>query len=543
MRWLNILPLLLIIISISSVISISADTSPVIHVYYARYDSVYRSNSIGVGPLNTNTVIYTVSSAIYNTTITQGKEFKVDNYNETTYILTFSSTPKNEEGYINISAYLNNTIFIKSNIPNLIRVIVNTANTSELIWAGFNTTEIHSYAYINGSGKVLLQFANGSTIVNETFNVRQNTTVSEHINLYLLSVSSVNIKTESIGELTVTAQLPRRYSPLLVNINYNGSENNITANGYIVTTAYFNGTLTPALVWKGEGLIPIMAGKGNIRANFETIEFYGENGTVLGYVHVSSIFGVINNGLGKLSSNINIAFTELKIVEVNGVKPIHSNFMGYVYINGVPVILTANEEGNLSSTGIVNVSHVVFVHAHKGILVEISVNSTVRFALLTDNNETYNVAVERPTLVNITHLNVNGNIHVAQEVLVNVTSTYIVFNVSVINNGSIVGVYKDINGTLVKLNSSNYFILNGKLVIFDDPVTTYYILYSAQQPTTTTSTSSSTTLSTSSSSLLSSSSLSTSSSSSSSNNLLYIIIAVIVIVIIIVAVVVLLRRR
>nr|WP_238842168.1 hypothetical protein [Sulfolobus sp. E11-6] len=462
--------------------------------------------------------------------------------------LLFAPSPKEFEGYVNISAYPNSNIVIKTNLPNLIRIMINSVNETELIWAGFNATVINTYAYINETGKVILQFANGSTIANATLTINsENSSISNKISLYLLPVTSIEAKVSDSGELTATAQIPRRYSPLLVSINYNGTESNSTINGYKVTTAYFNGTLNPALVWKGEGLVPVMSGKGNIRADFETIEFYGANGTILGYVHISSIIGNSEMMLAKVGLNYNIAFTELKIVTVSGVKQIHVNFMGYVYIDGVPTIVASNDEGNITSTAVVNISHLVIVHDHKGVLVEITLNSTSKFILLTEDNTTYNVTATHPLMVNITNIHINGNVHLAQVVVVNVTSQYILFNITTLNNGSIIGVYKIENGTLVKLNSSNYFIVNGRLEIFDDPSSTYYIVYSAQ-PSTSTSISTSTTLTSSStSSSLSSSSPSATSNiitSSSPNNMTYTIIGIIALIIaIIVIAVVLIRRR
>ncbi|QXJ33871.1 hypothetical protein [Saccharolobus shibatae] len=550
MKWLVLLPLLLTVLA---TIPISASSTPTIHVYYQRYDSVYRASGIN-GPLSGSTVTYTISSATYNTTLSDGKAFKVT-YNRTVYTLLFASSPEKFEGYVNISAYTNNTITIKTDLPNLIRIVIISANETELIWAGFNATDINAYAYINGTGEVMLQFANGSTIANATLTInKENASISNKISLYLFPVTSVEAKVSVSGELTATAQIPRRYSPLLVSINYNGTESNATVNGYKVTTAYFNGTLTPALVWKGEGLVPVMSGKGNIRADFETIEFYGVNGTILGYVHISSIVGNLEMMPVKIGLNYNVAFTELKIVTVSGVKQVHANFMGYTYINGVPVMIVGNDEGNITSTAIVNISHLVIVHNHKGVLAEITLNSTSKFVVLTEDNTTHNVSVTPPLLVNVTNVHLNGNVHVAQKVVVNVTSQYILFNVTTLNNGSIIGVYKVENDTLVKLNSSNYFIINGKLEIFDDPSSTYYVVYSAQPTTSTTSSTTLTSTSTSSASTTASVSTTLTSTTSPSatsnitttsslNTMAYIAIGIIVLIVIIVIALVLIRRR
>ncbi|MEM1599439.1 MAG: hypothetical protein QXW51_01255 [Sulfolobaceae archaeon] len=548
-----IITLMLLLTIFSSLTLVQGSNTGTINVYYSRYESIYRSHNVGI----INQVTYIVSSAVYNKTITDNTHsFKIT-YNRTVYTLTFYS-PKQIQGYINVTAYSNNTIKVLTNISNLIRVIVNSAGESELVWAGLNQTNILTYAYINGSGNVILEFANGTSIVNETLNIKLGSTTSEKATLTLLTFT-VSSKSSTSGEITTTTQVPRRYSPLFMSTYYNGTEINSTAKGYLVSKAYFNGTLTPALIWKGEGLVPNMIGmsRGSIEASFETIEFYGVNGTVLGYVHISALNGTTSIRLGGIQSNTNIEFTELKIVTINGIKPVHAEFTGYVYVNGQPVIIEANSEGNVSSTAIVNISHIVSVNKEEAVLVEISINNTAKFIVLTKSNTTANVTIVKPINVSITTKSINGSIYKAQKVVVNVSSNnkYILFNVSIIANGTI-EVYKEINGTLVKLNSSNYFILNGKLEVFDDPSTTYYIIYpttavvnttttttTQSSTTTTTTTQSSTTPSTTTSTATTTTqTIITSSSSSTQSNLLYIAIGIIA-VIIIVGIILAIRRR
>ncbi|MEM3291922.1 MAG: hypothetical protein QXY60_04185 [Saccharolobus sp.] len=547
--------LMLLLTIFSSLTLVQGSNTGTINVYYSRYESIYRSHNVGI----INQVTYIVSSTVYNKTITDNTHsFKIT-YNRTVYTLTFYS-PKQIQGYINVTAYSNNTIKVLTNISNLIRVIVNSAGESELVWAGLNQTNILTYAYINGSGNVILEFANGTSIVNETLNIKLDSTTSEKVTLTLLTFT-VSSKSSTSGEITTTTQVPRRYSPLFMSTYYNGTEINSTAKGYLVSKAYFNGTLTPALIWKGEGLVPNMIGmsRGSIEASFETIEFYGVNGTVLGYVHISALNGTTSIRLGGIQSNTNIEFTELKIVTINGIKPVHAEFTGYVYVNGQPVIIEANSEGNVSSTAIVNISHIVSVNKEEAVLVEISINNTAKFIVLTKSNTTANVTIVKPINVSITKKSLNGSIYKAQKVVVNVSSNkYILFNVSIIANGTI-EVYKEINGTLVKLNSSNYFILNGKLEVFDDPSTTYYIIYptTAVVNTTTTTTQSSTTTTTITQSTATTQSSTTpstttstatttqtitNSSSSTQSNLLYIAIGIIA-VIIIVGIILAIRRR
>ena len=571
----GIILLITLLIPIFSIIPFANNNTPTtINIYYSRYDSVYSTSALPLlGMLSANTTIYTVTSAVYNATINGNNQALHANYTRTIYLLTFGNV-KTYTGEIKVTAHTNNTITVYTAIPNLIRVVVESANENEVVWAGVGSSNmtINALAYINGTGKVILEFANGSTISNVTLNVKINSTTTVQESLNLEEISSFKIKATQEGQISIQNQIPRRYSPLMFYVNYNGSSWT-NSSGYEVTVAYFNGTLTPALVWKGLGVIGVQGAFGaKMNISAETIEFYGVNGTVLGYVHIASIEGSTSNSIMGISKHkVNIQFSEVKIVTVKGVKPIHPQFIGKAYVNGQEVIIEANSTGNVTSTAYVNFTHVVDIHHKTGVLVQISINSTSKFVAVASDNETANVTTVKPENVSNTTVQIQGKAYISQKVVVNTTpSQYILFNVSILVNNSAVTVYKVVNDQLVQLNSSNYFIVNGKVVVFDDPSTVYYVVYpnetvqttttTTSQTSTTTSTSSQTTTSTTTSTVsqtttsvqstttsatptpISPPSSTYSSSTSSSNTILYIGITIAVILVV-VGLIIALRRK
>ena len=545
----GIILLITLLIPIFSIIPFANNNIPVtFNIHYSRYDSLYQSPvPHSFGNFSSNTALYIINSMIYSSTVSEKNQSLNDYSNSTIYLLTFGNV-KTYTGEIKVSAYTNNTITVYTTIPNLIRVVVESANENELVWAGVSSsnTTINALAYINGTGKVILEFANGNNISNVTLNVKvgSTTTVQKSLNLEEIT----NIKKHMIGAtfVNIKNQIPRRYAPLTFNVHeYFTGVFWTNSSNYNVTMGYFDGVLTPALVWKAS------SNDRGISISAETIEFYGVNGTVLGYVHIASIEGSTSNSIMGISKHkVNIQFSEVKIVTVKGVKPIHPQFIGKAYVNGQEVIIEANSTGNVTSTAYVNFTHVVDIHHKTGVLVQISINSTSKFVAVASDNETANVTTVKPENVSNTTVQIQGKAYISQKVVVNTTpSQYILFNVSILVNNSAVTVYKVVNGQLVQLNSSNYFIINGKVVVFNDPSTVYYVVYPNEtvQTTTTTSSQTSTTTSTSSQTTTSVTPISPpsstySSSTSSSNTILYIGIAI-AIILVVVGLVIALRRK
>lgn len=559
------------ILEISSMIqafSANVNTSNTYTVLYERQVSqitaVNTTYIRGSQPpmLSQSGVHYIIANIKTNTTISGRHGAQVATYNIIDMSLKLGS-PKIYKGIIEIQVK-DFEITVTSTIPQLARIVIASYGMKELVWAGLSSgeTTVSAYSYLNKSGEVILEFFNGTSFakvevpvtVNETYKLNET-----------LSLVQFNITGELNRTVTVVIQnnFPRRYQQFSAVFSSEVANGSVNEN-YNVTVAYFNGTFVPALVWKGEGigsLAAIYSGVGHLKSNstfyFKTITFYGVNGTAIGYVH-----DVYSNKSFSMAANIgyltiNTMIGELKIVIGKGAVVEAPKAMGVTYINGSPVIIVKTHKGEVESTAYVNFTHPVFIH-QAGALVEVSINTTSKYVILFNDNETDNVTTVRPVSVNVTKVTINGYVYNSQEVIVNSTSQYILFNVSLLVNSTAKPVvYKQTPSGLVEVNSTNVYVTNGKVGIVDDPSTIYYIVYpttaTSVSTTSTSSTSTSSTLvstsSTSTTSVVSSSSVSTitpsqvsSTSASKTNYALIAIIAIVVVIIIAVVAVVLYRR-
>jgi hypothetical protein len=397
-------------------------------------------------------------------------------------------------------------------------VVIETAGQQYIAWAGLTNGTFKAVvpAYVNGTAEVYLYFLNGSGfyVVNADLKAGSTVTVPIKATLHSMSVSNVSIRS---SERTFVINEPRRYAPLLLNLPTNGTVYS-NVEGYTVGKAYWNGTLVPALAWRGKGVL-----------NFthETISFYGVNGTLVGYVSVfflNASSGLMAKGLVVFGPKIVREMSMLTIVKVNG-KVVKPEFEGETMINGAPVVIIVGHKGEVMSTGNVTLSHEVYINGKKGAIVWVEVNGTTKAVVVFNDNTTVNATVVKPENVSRANLTYQGKSYNAIKVVVPNVSGVMTFNITV--NGSVVTVLKEMpDGKLVALNSSNYFVANGKLVVVDDPTQTYYVV-TVPPNTTSTQTSSS------------SSSLPFSNSTIST----IMIIAGIIVVVVIVAVVMALLRR
>ena len=478
-KLIAVLTALLILLPIGIVSIASSHTS--VNVIYERYYSSYQVEK-GISALTGNVVIYTVESVTVNTTSNVGGTIHVK-VNKTIYLLTFDKLAQ-IHGYVKIYASPKMGLSVTTNIPNLIRVLVNTSNVTTLVWAGLDSTTVKTYAYINGSATVYLQFANGTGIATIPVNVVVGHEYTLNLSLMLYTIESAKVKLSTQYKLVVQVNLPKRYQPQFFTTNISGEMFGVNVKNETPTVSYFNGSFVASLVWKGEGVGFANAGIfGASKVQFETIEFYGINGTTLGYVHMVSF----NGSVGRLLtlSKANVYFGEEKIVIINGVITPHIEVKshGMTYINGSPVIVLVGNNGEVSSTAKVYISHKVIVNGTLGTLVYLELNGITKVAVVTQNNVTVNVSVVKPIKVTPTIVSINGVSYKAEKVVVN-SSGNIIFNVTLMISSKVV-VYKNASGNIIKLNSENYFVINNTLIIFDDPVTTYYIVYNTTTTTTT----------------------------------------------------------
>ncbi|MCI2413703.1 MAG: hypothetical protein MPF33_00390 [Candidatus Aramenus sp.] len=555
-------------------------------VYYSRYDSIYRSFSMS-GPIMgihsgimQNYTVYMVSSENFSSTDYQGNVIKMDE-NFTTYVLDQGSL---KQVTLNYTVEVKGGMFITvSSSPQLIRVLVSSDGRTQVAWAGFLSTAgtVQGYTYINYTGTVILQYANGTSIYNVSVKVSDNTAVKGSTTVDLLQMSVAKVTTHVKTSVVVT-NVPRKYEFYNFLTEINGT--NISSLGkYNVTLARFNGTLLPAIVWNASAQFETsslvnfngqnfgISNSGNV--NNVMIAFYGVNGTLVAVVREDNFFSQkeVNNGL--LNSSFigmrgvsDIAYSSIMIIKVNGVLAESPLSVGVVNVNGNKVVVVMTDHYDVETTANVSFTHEVFVNT-LGVLVKVYVNSTGTYVVVFKNNETGVVKQVKPVNVTNTTVSYNGATYVAQKVEVNATG-YVLFNVTPIMKTSHIIVVEVENGNFVALNSSDYFIVNNTIEVFTDPAQTYYVLYSPQSTATsttsttttsqstapsTTTTSQSTAPSTSTTSTVTTTSTSSSSESTSpspsasttpatSSPLMYAVIGIIVVIIAVLAVV-LMRRK
>ncbi|GGU05712.1 hypothetical protein GCM10007116_22550 [Sulfodiicoccus acidiphilus] len=237
-------------------------------------------------------VFYYVESSIYKFTPVHRT---LTTLNITLYKLSPTGTPTRYNGTIQVNASAFN-ITVYTDLPQLARVVVNGSPGLQVVWAGLSGGgKVGGYSYVNGTATVELQFINGSSMatVEVPLNLSSGSS-TERISLTLIPTNaSVIYRVQR--SLSVQFQEPRRYAPL---IEESQTFNSSTFARYNATVAYFNGTYVPALEWRGEGIgsfassvhLPGILGESfsqSVVTGFTTLEFFGVNGTSIGYIHLA----------------------------------------------------------------------------------------------------------------------------------------------------------------------------------------------------------------------------------------------------------------
>lgn len=104
-------------------------------------------------------------------------------------------------------------------------------------------------------------------------------------------------------------------------------------------------------------------------------------------------------------------------------------------VHGIPVVVIVTDNGSAESTAYVNLTHPVYVvshgHGEGAHLVEVSVNGTYQFFVVTPSGHVINVTPVRPENVTETVLNMSGAQYPAQRVVVNANGS-IIFNITLL---------------------------------------------------------------------------------------------------------------
>jgi len=516
-------------------------------VYYSKYDSMLfiptqmPLHGTYMHMLSLNSTIYMVSSERFISSSFQGSNVHLrDNY--AIYYIT-EGTLKNEE--INYTISIRDGMFITvHSSPQLIRVLVNSQGMLKVVWAGYlvTTGSVTGYTYINNSAEVILQYLNGTSVLNITVTVNPNSNVSGHLNTFLMN-SQITKIISYLRTSIVTINMPKRYSNIYSLVTLHNNSIGLIER-YNVTVSQLNGTLVPAIYWNGSSsvnfnnTIPIVkqpiSNRGEIYSHY--IGFYGINGSLIGFISTKTFSSYSQKSFiigGKITSSM--IYTSQMIVFINGHKAIRTVSINIMHLNNVYLAIAITVNGSLESTANINFTHTVYIST-PGILAKVSVNSTTYYIVAFKNNYTAQVHTIKPLSTLNTTINYNNSKYFAEEVNIN-SSGYVLFNVTLVHNLARVIVLEKTSSGLMQLNSSDYFIVNNTVNIFTDPYSTYYVIYptiSTSVPTTTSATSSSTTNT--------SVPLSSTSTTISSKLSYYIIIGIIIAIIIVISII-LLRRK
>ena len=444
----------------------NASTSSTITMYQ-HYSSTLESNPSGTQ--------YSYSSVFYNTTTSSQQEqitYRSYSYDVSVGSLaTFSGQIKVAVSQYNVSIY--------SSIPQLARVLLIEPNLiEELVWAGFTNTSatVSGLAYFNSSAQLVLQFLNGSSFANVTFNLTH--TQSSYSETFtttsplLLYKVNLTLTGETQFTLSIESTQPERYHKM--KFEYQGVP--AEAN-YNTSIAYFNGTYVPAMIWNTQVSGFFSFGNSKLGGNVDltAIEFFGVNGTVAGYIE-NHFFSNYVHTKGMFIQNTRYAVSsDFKIVINPSVKISHPNVTATVVISGTPAVIIITNNG-VESTANVNLYHQVYVSSsHKANLVLVNVSNGQGYVVVYQNGTAQPVELVPPASVTQTNVTLGGKSYTAQKVTVNASGD-IVFNVTMMKNETF-AVFKQTSSGLVQLNPDNYFVYNGSIVVFDDPSTTYYIVY------------------------------------------------------------------
>ncbi|TRM95652.1 hypothetical protein DMP16_08565 [Sulfolobus sp. B1] len=465
MRKISLILVIIVLLAFPSLISLgmASNQRDASIVKYQQYSSDLM--------IARNGVTYSYSSIVYNSTSTTNMETLT--YTQYKYDVTIGSIQRYSGNLqINVTPF---SINVYSQIPQLARVILIEPNfVRELVWAGFLNTsnEISGIAYFNNTATLVLEFLNGTTFTNVTFNISH--TETQYTKSVSLSLLKVNLTLSGYSQYTLsfTNTFPRRYGNEV--FTYNGMTSEAPYNTSI---AYFNGTYVPAMIWRGEvkGLTAFSSFNLQIDAQFTNIEFFGVNGSVIGDLdnsYVSSYFS--HNGF-LFNLTINNVESHMKLVINPNAEYGKAKVSSMISVSNIPVVIEITDKG-VESTAEVQLYHQVVV-IEPAMLVSVNVNGYGEYVTVFPNVTAEYVRIASPSYVNVTNITLNSNHYTAQVVKVNSTiSGYIVFNVSLLKNETFV-VFKQTSNGMVQLNPNDYFIYNGKIIVFDDPSTTYYIVY------------------------------------------------------------------
>lgn len=416
-------------------------------------------------------ITYKYSSSAYNTTISSTSDERTITYKSYSFDVNEGELT-NYTGQISVDVSPFN-ISVTSQIPQLARVLlIEPGLIDEVIWAGFINTSstVRGLAYFNNTATLVLQFLNGSSFANVTFNILHTQATYQKKLTLLLHKVNLTITGELQISVTIQGTEPQRYHEM--EFDYEGMR---VQAPYNTSIAYFNGTYVPSMIWSKEvsGLLATELTNLQGSVDFTDIEFFGLNGTVVGSLDntFSSIY--FNHQGLLLNVTYNSLSSKIKIVINPNAEYAKPSVATTVSVNGNPAVIVITNQG-IESTATVNLYHKVVIIG-PATLVYVNTTSNGAYVTVFPNGSYEYVSQVEPS-VTVSNITLGGRTYIAQIVNISSSSNYVIFNVSMAKNETFT-VFKQSSSGMVELNPNNYFIYSGKIVVFDDPSMTYYVVY------------------------------------------------------------------
>jgi hypothetical protein len=475
---LGILGLLMASFSLWMVIqpAVAAYTVPVssYNETYQRHGLVYSSTTSLLGSSQVN---YQTSAGSYNGSATNGTVAIAT----TSYVGTVINQPGSIAVTVNSEYSAQNNMVhvnVSGNGGTILYASVEQDGESQIIWSGFSqinstsSADLEGFAYVNSSESALLTlgFAGVSSIQNFSSTLGASATVSAS-----LPVIKFNEVSNSTSNVDVIVELPTRYSEVIIGgtiINASGTMIAPVASAGVSSYASMS---YPDIVWQGHLQSNISYDETLLPANMTstTTEFFGANGTAAGY---SQIINLYSNNSAQLSTGTtqlkSLGTSTLVVFAPQPASSESNSQTTLIQIGGQPVVVTS-ESGHLDSTASVEFQHPVMINGSTSTVVLLGTNSSNAAYVLISAYGSTNISVVQPTSMAQTTIGFNSKTYSATKV--NVTATGdIIFNVTSASPNVLV--LKETATGLVELNSSNYWMTDGRVYVFDDPSTTYYIL-------------------------------------------------------------------
>jgi hypothetical protein len=443
---------------------------------YQTSESNYVASSEALG---TTTAQYQVVNGVYsgqaeNTTLSLVT---------TSYVGT--SSGGNSSISMRVSSSYSNNDTLNTSISGsggtLLYIAASQNGIDQIVWSGvaeINTTTpttLSGLAYLNTStfASLVLGFASTNGIEKATTQLGASAVVTVELPQFTFSSRSSSTASGNIEMI-----FPIRYKPISMSASSVNASASVDSPMISVGASAFLGTsYYPDMVWNGSNTATAsfngtsLAGKVTSR----TAEFFGVNGTVAGYAQEFGLQSSKSFSILGQSVVIETAASSTLIVSQPETSPGNAQNGGSftAMVNGEAVVFE-NNHGAISSTANIQSEHTVLLNrSSSGTLLLLSTTNESSYVLANfSDNSTQSVTQAEIQSQKQTTVSEGGSTYPAIQVNIS-TAGNVIFNVSDSYPSSIV--FKLNSTGIFQLNSQNYWVLNGRVYVFDDPARTYFI--------------------------------------------------------------------